>query len=927
MPAVILLTALTCSCIGENRSAVPEGLPVTLDLDFGPDYRVTRSILKDPDIENKLTGMLVLLYRSSDGRLDKSFVLEGNSGRITLLSGIGYDIFFLANIEDPSEIDVPEYESSLANLSYRIPSFESLKRTGIPSCANLTNVNITNDSKYRVELTRLLAKVKVHVSHRGITGADVNDASKFANLKLYVRQANSRLLPFNDGGSVALSESDLLEQSDYEPQMSRDGEDFVLYVPENIQGRLLPNNLDPAMKNEDELRSLGIGTDCLTYIEYTGNLNPELSGYGGDLIYRFYLGGDNVGDFSIERNHIYEIGLGLTAENLFDPYWKVSRGENWNDRRTIRMLGADGSVLTEGASIVARPSKPGKLTLFLNTDGSSNNMIAKSFCCAYNSDNTGNAALYWTSNIKSSDQHTLTLPADIRYAGVEMAFDKASGTFTFSIYDETKVGDGAEFELEFLLKPGEEYHRCTVKLKVLPDCSIDIPSDQMYVAQKMKVAVTGASGEYSAKIVSGSQYVDVDADELCVYGKKTGTAKIRLSSSDPVNDNQIDFTVTVNQLYVGFFVDAPSYGLDCDGTDIKFPLFFCSDVYGRNRLDGLDFDPVYLKKYYASTVTHNSSVLPNISDFYEVDPYTMTAHIKRLVVDGVQLLDYYTEKLDVDMVTLSYPCGKSFTFSVGTILPFIQHDYNEGSINADALVVGSGGNSLDFTFVSYMDSKNLTWKYSGKMDVSIDELSHWEYRITLPYGEQKKFLAEDSGKQCVRGVLTNIHSGETIESTPHYFDIIGLFGAGLVLLPQGDKFADARIQLCWRDNFADVVAAGTVVSSISDYNQLGSICDYFYPEGSFGNGTGESGFRLGDYYDVPDIRTSDLTIDDIRTFISGNTVFVNQSPESNYSLKYGGCYLQRRKSCFVKLAKSNVSGNWMGAYVPAGQSSGWVEFF
>lgn len=775
LPALVVQAATLISCVRDAQDLQPGSGLVKMEIVPENDAPDTRSILDAGKVEAKISNMLVLLYRSSNGRFDKKYICDENHRSIQVLSGISYDIFVLANVENPSRINPPEYESSLEKLEYVIPSYESINKLGMPGCGTLRSVRLIANGSVEIKLKRLMAKVNVHISHGGLTGKPSNDASLFSNVKLYVRQANAVLSPFSPDGSRAVNGKSLLALSDYDPSMTDDGVEFVFYVPENMQGRLLPYNIDPEKKTETALESAGVDASVLTYIEYTGHLNSDAAGYGGDLVYRFYLGADNVGDFNVERNRVYDISLDLSQDRLFDTYWKVSHGENWKDSRVFRLLGKDGSILQDNAVLAVRPSHPAVIKLFANSDGSAVNMISSAVCGPSSGKVTGQGtlALRWTSNVISSDQSKLTLPSVMSREGLELEFDSGSGTLTVSQKDGSSLVQEKEYALEFYLDPDRKSYTRKVRVKVLPECSIENVPEIIYVAQRVPVRINGALGSYTAQLLSGSASVDVAYRDgiPCLFGKKEGSASVNLVSSDPLNDSDLSLAVSVNKVY---FVRGPDNYLDIpsDGTDYNIPIYVSGDRYGRDKLDLSQFDREYMEKCCPISVSIKcTGDLYDLDKYLEVDPYAMTAHVKRLSYGGVQLDTADMNDNDLVHVIMNFSDGKEEDLNMCILAPFMPGDEREETLYADAWSKGYGENFITMPVYTNVPVADLSFEYSGKMRMEVSHPFPVAYRMTFPYSTQIQYLDKDVGTQYVTFIMTNIISGETIRSDRHYFKV------------------------------------------------------------------------------------------------------------------------------------------------------------
>lgn len=779
LPAALLAAMFSVSCAREINPILRNGQPVNLSFDFGIEDASTKSILTDGNLEYMLTNVLVMLYRSETGVLDRTYVCDRESNSVMLLTGIDYDIFFLANVDNPSALRVPLKESELENLSYVIPSYDSVDRLGVPSCASLKSVRVSQDSRSNVVLRRLMSKVKVCISHSGLTGLPENDKSVFSNVKLYVRNANARLMPFNPEGSSPQIGSDVMEQSDYDPEMDAERQNFVFYVPENRQGQLLPHNLDPSKKNESELKSRGIDPSRLTYIEYTGHLNPSVAGFGGDLQYRFYLGADNVGDFNVDRNEVYNISLNLTDENLFNPYWKLSHGEDWQDNRCLRLLSSDGKVLGNNAVLAVRPSHDAVINLFMNTDGSASNMASSSVLGSYVSEHSSDLlALSWCSNVWSSDKQSLTLPRTMDSDGLSVSYDPSRSRLTISAENTDALVTGKEYELEFYLLPGREYHTRKLRVRVLPECALDSIPDKMYVGQRLVPNVTGAVGNYTAKVVSGRDFVDVSADDgLSVIGKKEGTAYIQLTSEDRVNDDDLGFSVSVGSICY-FGIDGMWMLVTCDGEKEDVPLSLASEFNANKKLDIKDFVPEYLEKYFPVKLSFTStSGVDGCEDFYDFDPYTLTARVKTLNANGMNIVDLIREGKSEVIVRLDCAGTRSMSVSLDARPPFLEDLYQVGTCTLRALKENLTQDVWNFMYACWVESENLSWHYSGKMKPVFSSTDGTTVRWSMTFSRQTQIehIDEDVGTQCVWPSFRNIVSGETMEGPRLDFKIVRKF--------------------------------------------------------------------------------------------------------------------------------------------------------
>lgn len=330
---------------------------VTFTADVVNPLPDVRSILPEEYIETLFTGITVASYdgngiitavRHYPGKPD---VMELNVNTTS-----PSNIYALVNMGDMSSA-FPVLEKDLQNLEYRVEDYGKLTDMGFPMCGLLAGFP-ADAASGTIVLERLFAKVRLRILHTGManpygyTGFVYN----LCNKSIYMRQANSVLSPFRLEGSRAEESEDIMSVSDYNSdmndRMAYEGSldqfqlgpgpgycldsTFVFYVPENVQGCLLPDNLDPFGKDEEGISDID-GYDysgLCTYIEFNAR-REHTQGYSGDLTYRYYLGSDNITDFSVERNRVYDVMLNFSEEGLFLDSWKVTRGDDWVDNRVL----------------------------------------------------------------------------------------------------------------------------------------------------------------------------------------------------------------------------------------------------------------------------------------------------------------------------------------------------------------------------------------------------------------------------------------------------------------------------------------------------------------------------------------------------------------------------------------------------------------
>ena len=337
----------------------------------GEEIVEVRSVLPD-NIESKVSDLTLASY-GMDGRLtDTRYYQSGFDSMPLYVSPEGLsNIYALVNMGDMTG-SFPAYESQVSGIEYYVQSYSAVGDQGFPMSGVLEGFS-PGRSDGTVSVKRLFAKLRIRITHRGLKGYSPTDyyAFNLCNKSLYLRQANSRLLPFSENGSRALKPADILEISDshqnlndrnaYQGSQPQSGigpgpgyaqdTTLIFYVPENVQGALLPSNEDPFGKVYDAISDIGgrSYSDLCTYLEFNARRENTL-GYSGGVMYRYYLGADNTSDFSLVRNSRYELTLDFTEDGFFAESWKVTRDGDWNDLRVLKFIG-DSFSIRPGESI------------------------------------------------------------------------------------------------------------------------------------------------------------------------------------------------------------------------------------------------------------------------------------------------------------------------------------------------------------------------------------------------------------------------------------------------------------------------------------------------------------------------------------------------------------------------------------------------
>ena len=183
----------------------------------GSEVPYVKSMLPS-DIEDKVTDLTIASYDEEGGLMDVQYLTDVKQVRLYVSATGKSHIYALANMGDMTYA-IPHDEKDINNLCYILDSFSEVEAKGIPMCGEvMTSVSEPVSS---ICLKRLFAKVNLHISHKLLGNNSSQDRYVYnlCNLSAYVRQANRRMFPFAPQGSRAFSLEDIMEVSDYDPNM------------------------------------------------------------------------------------------------------------------------------------------------------------------------------------------------------------------------------------------------------------------------------------------------------------------------------------------------------------------------------------------------------------------------------------------------------------------------------------------------------------------------------------------------------------------------------------------------------------------------------------------------------------------------------------------------------------------------------------
>lgn len=320
----------------------------------------TKSVITGDYFETGIRSILILIagedgsYKKVYKEATSGFLSTGIGGAVLQLDGVNlkakyqrYDIYAFVNMGDVLS-SIPKDASGKLNpasFAYRLPDeYADLGTRGMPMCAQASleanELGTGGETRVRLTLRRLMAKVMISVSKSGMTGENAGVLNSSA---IRVRQVPRFIRPFAAGGSRAATASDLYggvsastTETDYFVFSAGAGDVShtsvtTLYVPENCQGA------GTGSTQEDKAPSGGAltGRHALsTYLEYTASKVGTGDGLSGDLTYKAYLGENEINDYNVAGDKVYRAALNLSWNGLFfDGDWRVDNSDITDGRR------------------------------------------------------------------------------------------------------------------------------------------------------------------------------------------------------------------------------------------------------------------------------------------------------------------------------------------------------------------------------------------------------------------------------------------------------------------------------------------------------------------------------------------------------------------------------------------------------------------
>ena len=314
------LMMIGCNCWSPREEYV--GTVLVLEVESGAP---TRSILPD----DRLVSDINLLIYNSEGLLEerrylsgRQFSVEGGSVRVKteLLAEMPYDLFIAANLGYP----LPALDRDAVETYRYYMAYPDEYTRGMPMSARLDGYISHGEPELVLPLVRTMARIDLNLDRSKLQSdvtfqvTSVHVGNGPSSVRLFGdSRAESATQVFAGGFSLEGRQVQALN-IDQAPGISGS---VSLYLPENLQGDLLP-----AEDERDKVIGEGPYEQVCSYLEIRGSYHSDSwhTRAGEPLVYRFYLG-EGPGNFDIFRNTACQVTVCLEGTALGEDSWRVDK--------------------------------------------------------------------------------------------------------------------------------------------------------------------------------------------------------------------------------------------------------------------------------------------------------------------------------------------------------------------------------------------------------------------------------------------------------------------------------------------------------------------------------------------------------------------------------------------------------------------------
>lgn len=349
---MLCVLAGLCSCIShmEESSEKTGEYSFSVEMCVPEHIEDVKSSFSGIDL-TKISDLNVFVYH--DGKLLKDCCRYFDDMSKLMLafpySENEFDLYMLANV---GRVEAPALEDNLRGIRCDVDTYDTFRTKGFPAAAVFLSYRKGTHAHFK--LKRLVGQYDIRMRAAA-------ECAEYRVKDVRVHNAARDVYPFSDDAKAVsfvcsasaggCSCGDVLTADDI--QRLNSGATVSLFVLENLQGVLLPDNDDRRKKIPStlELVQEGLSERC-TYIEITADVRTPVSTYT-DGKYRFYLGQDELTDFSIVRNTLYDVTLDFTQNMVNEEEWRIDVDKPdvvgvWFDKLTAMVIkGAEDMIFVK----------------------------------------------------------------------------------------------------------------------------------------------------------------------------------------------------------------------------------------------------------------------------------------------------------------------------------------------------------------------------------------------------------------------------------------------------------------------------------------------------------------------------------------------------------------------------------------------------
>lgn len=536
--------------------------------DIAPDIRDSYPIKVYVDSPQKMTGVKSKFTSDQMSRLTDLNIFMYHQGQLVAEHGgyyddvsslmlsfpIGKDGFNIYMFGNVGPQQAPQEESEISQMTYVLDSYESFRDHGVPVMGVF--MDYRRGVRAEFPLKRLVGQFDISMR---VSADNVEYHVKDVRLMNCARD----VYPFSESTGASLftrsfqygqdSAGDMLTEDDIRALNA--GEAVSLYFVENLQGELLPDNVDPKLKIPSSIPQ-SASARC-TYVEITADVSTAAARYT-DCKYRFYPGKNETTDFSIVRNTLYEVVLDFTQNMVNEEDWRIEASQPQVSE--VLFSKSEVNISPYGNDTLYAYSKTCNIKDVLD-------MKAVEFTDNYNKKHI--QVQRELSEYQGFHAYRFIVGASSRYDGVPVGHvygeDLQPRDVTYG-----KIVSTETFNLSPLISQDIKvnfYHKTSpllLKLEKVPGGAIYQIVLRGYNPLKRKITVS-ASYTYAGKTASTKT---VTVTDIGLHPTYVGALNFDVS---PQNLTRIDFTVLIDGQMLALSDDClASYGPDADMYPARF---------------------------------------------------------------------------------------------------------------------------------------------------------------------------------------------------------------------------------------------------------------------------------------------------------------------------------------------------------------------